>query len=147
MRNTQDAFSHSEQCDSFFSIPSPIVGGVPHKACRCWCHGSVDLYATPDGPEIDLTPPPEYLTSADRPFLNVEPAHVRDAGRIALTEPEPEPGIPAYATSYLNAVTDAVATIAPPVSRTGYSAWSRDELVIGKCNNCGDPLAACECVE
>jgi|SRR6185503_15793135 len=70
-RGYRDAFTHSAQCDSFYSQPCGDVGGVKHVGCCCWCHGTSDvLSVSPDGPLYDLEPPPEYTNSAD---VYVEP--------------------------------------------------------------------------
>lgn len=142
--NTRDAFSHSEQCDQFFSVVSAIPGGVPHVRCRCWCHSAQHLWDTPE-PELDYTPPPEYLTSADRAFIDIAKPAVSHDREIELDEPEPDEYMP---DSYVDEPVDpATATGGPvPVSRTGYAGWSQTELRAGKCGNCGDSLTDCECV-
>ncbi len=45
-----DVFSHSAQCDAFFSKLCDLITGEPHPACACWCHVA-DL----------ADEPPEYL--------------------------------------------------------------------------------------
>lgn len=141
--NRRDAFSHSAQCDAFLSVISSLPGGVAHTGCRCWCHSAQNLFNSPE-PEYDLTPPPEYATSADRAFQTSNAAlqgvRSADAERqlydpVILLEPDRYTELPGgdYALQHNYA--------------GQFPNRSRKELATGKCDTCGDALAKCECVE
>lgn len=188
----RDAFSHSEQCDSYAALDAgnargfcdlqnntaldiiqvdtftpgwychfkpirQLVGLFKHKNCRCWCHQAVQLYTSSE-PEYDLTPPPEYLSSADRAFTLDEPVYVRVgfseidavAEPLELGDSEVD-GV--EAGEFLRVVDastpegiDGVRTSIPS-NKAGFANWSAVELKTGKCELCGDKLADCECVE
>lgn len=166
MFNYRDAFSHSEQCDKFSSVISLQIGGVEHSGCQCWCHNAQHLFATPE-PEYDFSPPPEYLSSADRAFILDEPAHVRvgfsqitnvpsaadiealEAGPIIRTSNR-EVGLARETNQVQTSPFGQLPGIdiyEGPANKAGFSKWSRKELTLGKCETCGDKLADCECVE
>lgn len=173
MVNNHDAFSHSEQCDQFFSGPAVthpgtgcLVSGFEqkHEKCRCWCHNAEYLFSSPE-PEYDFSPPPEYLSSADRAFFTDEPAHVRVGfsytGDLAFSNSAFSNSAfgDSVATdrgavvldSRLNEIearpTGSVDIHEGPANKAGFSKWSRGELASGKCDICSDKLADCECVE
>lgn len=144
MQNQRDAFSHSLQCDGFLSTLSDIIGGVAHVKCQCWCHNAQHLFATPE-PEYDLTPPPEYASSADLAFVLDEPAHVR----VGCSNVQPE-----IIAAELGAIESAVVLDsrlnkieACLYSSEQFPNRSPQELTSGKCDTCGDTLKDCECVE
>lgn len=175
--NYRDAFSHSETCDAILSlgpgsakrfcglaytigIDSVDLPAIPqsftvdlfkHKGCRCWCHTAGEyLY----DPTADSALPEEYLTSADRAFILDEPAGVKiefqEFSVPGAQLPETEPDLGEFGFDY--AEDDAGGPVrgmlaGPVASRTGFVGWSREELQRGKCGNCGDRLADCECVE
>lgn len=114
-----------------------------------------------------MTPPPEYLSSADRAFALDEPAHVR-VGFSRLIDGGEE--FAAYTEhSYLDTfvaadgITGGLVVLDSglneiaarpgsdihegPTNKAGFSKWSRKELTSGKCDTCGDKLADCGCVE
>lgn len=177
----RDAFSHSEQCNTFYSFTASggrgfcglpniwidlfdlppvrqLVNVFKHDKCRCWCHNAEHLFTSPE-PEYDFTPPPEYLSSADRAFVLDEPAHVRVGFsefsvvpiESALGETDTDDADFSVTLEWdANSGAGLVPAgqLAQPVaSRTGFANWSREELQIGKCGTCGDKLADCECVE
>ena len=86
-QNERNAFSHSIQCDQFFSVKSNTIGGVEHLKCLCWCHRALTLYGQPE-PEYDLTPPPEYANSADLAFIeglsSSDRQHPANTGAVVL---------------------------------------------------------------
>ncbi len=150
--NARNAFSHSAQCDEFFSIVSPLLGGVPHMQCACWCHGALTLFAGADGPEYDLTPPPEYATSADLAFVAAQTSgaeiyETQSAGSVVaerqlydlVTLLEPDHLYNDLANSYESTTAQALAA--------KHTNRSPRELASNKCDTCGDKLADCECVE
>ena len=129
-----DAFSHSAQCDGFHSVISPDPGGVKHVSCACWCHSLQTLYASQE-PEYDLSPPPEYATSAD---IYREPYN-----EMVSTIPTSLENLPAiYSDNDLLQDTNPI--LSSPIK---YPNRSRQELTTNKCSTCGDTLSACECVE
>lgn len=144
--SSHNAFSHSEQCDQFFSVITEpwIPGGIQHIKCRCWCHSTQNLFDSPE-PEYDFTPPPEYLSSADRAFALDEPAHVRVGFSLDS---------PTVTSTDCRTIVDKGAVVLD--SRLNeiearlviqFPGRSPLELASGKCDNCGDKLADCECVE
>ncbi len=170
--NYRDAFSHSEQCDSVLSL-TPAGGRkfcservtwvdrfdwtapvkqltdlFKHKNCRCWCHGALDNLIDPNA---DYALPEEYITSADRAFMLDEAAGVG----VELTEFGAVPRTEAEDQGYgVTLDPDSAEWIFEPeaepvliASRTGFSNWAPDEFRRGKCSNCGDRFADCECVE
>ena len=136
-RNECNAFSHSAQCDQFFSVKSDTIGGVEHVRCLCWCHRAITLYGQPE-PEYDLSPPPEYANSADLAFLETEPARM---------------GKPVTLSDCEIFASDSAAMEQPlydpilPLQSDRFPSRSHQELAKGKCDTCGDALVACECVE
>lgn len=161
--NHYDAFSHSIQCDEFLSIPSPLIGGVVHVKCQCWCHNTEYLFSSPE-PEYDLSPPPEYANSADLAFVLDEPAHVRvgfSSASLAFSDSVFSDSVfseraatdrgAVVLDSRLNEIEarpiGSIDIFTGPANKAGFTNWSRQELRSGKCETCGDALADCECVE
>lgn len=142
--NRRDAFSHSGQCDALFSGPAithpgtgKLVTGFEqsHTACRCWCHNAEHLFESAE-PEWDLTPPPEYATSADLAFAGTG---ARFGSADTMNHKSPRPGLepqPIFDEPQID-----------PQLGAQCAGRSRKELQSGKCDTCGDPLTKCECVE
>ncbi len=145
--NERNAFSHSQQCDQFFSAISKEPGGVAHQSCRCWCHGATNLHASAE-PEYDFTPPPEYANSADLAFANVVTtgkefaAYSEKSYLDTLVEPPPFELFETFAPEY-----ESDSGYTSQLNADQFPNRSRRELSLNKCDTCGDKLADCECVE
>lgn len=125
-----------------------------HRNCHCWCHTALNLF----DPNAEYTLPEEYITSADRAFMTeseefsavtvtqdgqCDPFGETDRCYDAEYDADSARGV-----NGIDAEPVLVRTPAPIIaSKTGFSNWSRDELRRGKCFNCNDKLADCECVE
>lgn len=136
--NARNVFSHSPGCDEFFSQRSSEPGGVAHKACLCWCHNAGETLYLSEAPEYDLTPPPEYATSADR-LIESEPEYVR------ATPVESVSAMSADSDVFTDQ--DAESFDAFETTAAKYPGRSREEIARNRCDTCGDSLAKCECVE
>lgn len=131
-RNERDAFSHSLQCDDYFSIADPAPGGVAHHNCRCWCHSALALQVAPEV-GFDLSVPEEYATSADAPFINAAPA-------------PPPPSMYDPPPSVVDDLEWLELDQDPVLPEVEFKDRSRNELLSGRCDTCGDLLKNCECV-
>lgn len=147
------AFNHSATCDGFFSMSSPLPGGVEHRGCLCWCHGDTGpLFTDATGPEYDLTPPPEYATSADVYGENEndnttkedsDPFSDNSNNSAYISNPC---SYSDYSFSHMaKGETERAATEKDSAAQNGNR--SREELQRDRCDTCGDSLKVCECVE
>lgn len=148
--NERNAFSHSIECDTFFSVINKEPGGILHTSCKCWCHGAANFRASAE-PEYDFTPPPEYINSADLAFTGEQVDVGTTHSMLDLNQTAAGPGSSVFndfAPEWEPDSSDFNTQPTPSeASATQFPNRSRRELSVNKCDTCGDTLTACECVE